>query len=388
MHKSLLILLICATTAFCFSIPNFRGEDGHGMRRRLLEINSNANWLHNLPRKTLSGKATPATLFLASDADYYSCLGSMLAFLISAGAVAIIAAISFTLFRFCFNMCGGKKPTRNYTVREKRILKISLGILSLVILIVMALGLMGNTAFDKAINIMTTSIQDRSVVVQNIVESVEPRLNQVNANRTAFKGFVPALTRDGPIIAENAARGKKYIGDNDLFRLLILGFNDAFIFLAIIFAVVSASLNKRVLSMVAAYLGFFSIFMCYFNTSVNLALSVVVADLCHDTLEYGLEQRIIDRDDSRGNNYGGLENLIHCPSWSNSNRTYFWALDLREDATRQIAETNSTTLRTKLRRDIEILDDVAADCIYLRQCRWILDALRPLSDTTICTHQM
>jgi len=227
-----------------------------------------------------------------------------------------------------------------------------------------------------------------------IIESIEPRLYQVDTlNQTAYKGYVPALTRDGPKTQTEAERGQDYIADNDLFRLLILGFTDAFVLLALGVGIVSAIISRGTPSMAAAFLGFFSIFMTWFNLALHLPISVVVADLCYDSLNYGIEARLIDRDNSLGNNYGVLSEIATCASWVNSNSTFYWIDELKTEAIQQQEQMRNssnfnTTAYNQLQANIDILESAQLDTLYVRQCRWMIPALSPLQTTDICSQKL
>jgi len=177
------------------------------------------------------------------------------------------------------------------------------------------------------------------------------------------------------------------------FRLLILGFTDGFVVLAVIIGVFAAFFSKGKPSMIAAFISFFAIFMTWFNVAVHFPFSVVVADLCYDTFDYTIEQRIIDRDNSYGVIYQGLDTFIHCASWNYTNDTYFWADQLRTEAIQQQqALGNSTglnsTVYNQLQATIDILESTEVDCLYVRECRWLLNAFEPFQTGDLCTQKL
>jgi len=142
------------------------------------------------------------------------------------------------------------------------------------------------------------------------------------------------------------------------------------------------------MSMITAYVGFFGIFLLWINLALHLPVSVVFADLCYDISTVTVDARLQERIDNLGANYSNsvLNGICYCPSFSNVNNTYAYALDLQQQLEMQQQEiTNQSVINATdaalyyhLQAQINRLGDVEQDALYVRDCRWLLNVLEPI----------
>jgi len=266
----------------------------------------------------------------------------------------------------------------------------------LVILII--LGIVGNSMFAPGINTLTSHVEEEAHKQSELLGSIEPRLQAINENRTNLRGYVAALSRGKTDTIDNSESGRQYVSDNDLYRLLILGFCYAFILVSVLLSLVAAIFNMSSPAMIAAFIGFFSIFMVWFVLAVHFPVSVVVADMCNDIVEFTIEARVEEIQMDQGSHYAdsGMDDICWCPNWGHGNRTYFWAEELKQEAiTRQeellnaTEPLNSTEIAEfdRLQQQIATLEEIQVDTLYVRDCRWLLPSLNPLRDS-VCSQNL
>jgi len=144
--------------------------------------------------------------------------------------------------------------------------------------------------------------------------------------------------------------------------------------------------------MIMAYVSFFAIFGLWVNIAVHFPVSIAISDVCYDAIDYGIENRLNDRNNSLGQNYGVLSDIMDCASWNNSNRTYGYALELQQTAmseqqailNQSVISANDSERYAQLQAQIEILEGVEVDSLYVRNCQWILTVLDQPITNEIC----
>jgi len=313
--------------------------------------------------------------------------------------IGLIAGGCFCCCRYYLDLCGGLEPNPDgYSNRQRNILKLLLFINSAFIIAMILLGIVGNSNFAGAINLFVNQLDTEAQKEKTVIESIQPRLDQVNYNRTELRAFVDLVTSGGASTIQNSETGKTYLSDNELYRLLILGFTYAFALLAIVMGVVSAIFSQGRISIATAFLCFWCIFMFWFNISIHFTGSVLMADLCYDIVEVTIEVRLQERIDSQGKDYGGIDSILHCIDWTNTQRTYEWADELIGDATNSsllilqksingTATVNDTANYNKMQSDIMLLQGTELDILYVRDCRWLLPVFEPIQPQ-ICGSQL
>jgi len=229
---------------------------------------------------------------------------------------------------------------------------------------------------------LVNAVTPQAQIVSDLAVSIQPRLEQINANRTALRGFVPFVARIGGDTTDAAKNTKSYIAENNLWRVVLLGFTWTLVLVTCIMLVTASLTNIAKLSMMAAFVGFITMFMLWVTMALHFSLSMVLADFCYDIVEFPLEGRVQERADSQGLNYGGMDDICSCPGsngWKFVNETYGFALELENDTMTQLKTTpQNSTEYVALLNNIPLLQQIQADCVYLRDCRWILPALQPL----------
>jgi len=152
----------------------------------------------------------------------------------------------------------------------------------------------------------------------------------------------------------------------------------------VIIGAVAAIFSLGKPSMAAAFLAFFCIFLTWFNLGLHLPLSAAVSDFCYDVFDYGIEQRLTDLDVTKGTNYGGLDDILKCPRWDLCNITFEYARELRQQ--QQEGQNMSTTTQqsAQYQANIDILDNLLVEVLYLKQCRWLINVFEPLKSRGFC----
>lgn len=86
---------------------------------------------------------------------------------------------------------------------------------------------------------------------------------------------------------------------------------------------------------------------------------------------------------------------MYCISWSNANKTYWYAEDLRQERLlEQEILLNKTGFLTpdeeaelqKLQEEIDLLEETQANTLYARDCLWYLNVFHPMAKDTCGKH--
>jgi len=295
------------------------------------------------------------------------------------------------------NGCGGIDPRESgYSNREKIFLKFLIIVVTLLLLVLIAVSIYGNLLFAPGLDHFFTKVSNESQSENDIITSILPRLNDVNANQTYYKGYVSALDRDGNDTLNKGSNGENFIVKNDSARVSLLGISLGIVGIAIVLALAAIMCNLSLVSMIMAYVGFFAMFMLWVNIAVHFPVIVAISDLCYDSINYTIPNRLDDRNNSYGLDYGTIGDIMACANWNNTNRTYGFAISLKQDAISQqefilnqtTLTANDTATYEELQANIEILEAVEADCLYLRNCLWILRVLDKPTTNEICGQRL
>jgi len=345
-------------------------------KRELLGYNKNAEWLHDLPRNTLSGTKVQPTLFLASATDYYSSLAAMAFVPFAFGVLSGIVGIVYCCLRFvCWKEEEEKGEEPNRTDRI-RIVVIFI-VFSLIFLAMIIIGLIGNSYFQPAMTNFFNSVYQESITEKARIDLFQPIFDSINYNLTQSMGFVAALNSYGQITINSALNGKNDVGDNNIWRLVILGITYGVVGIIIILSNLGIILKNGKLSLAAGIIGFLAMFLTWINFGIHFPFSVVVADMCYDIEEYGIQQRLDDRLATNGTNYGGLNDLLACPSWRDSFLTYEYTFVLENNIQIEIDGTSNETQISEYQSQINLLTAIRPIAYNLTECEWIVDVLNP-----------
>jgi len=252
------------------------------------------------------------------------------------------------------------------------------------------LGIIGNSLFAPGINVLATQVETEGQKESDLVKGIEPRLQAISENRTDLRGYVHALSHQYQETLDKSEAGRNYVANNDLYRLLILGFCYAIILVSILLTIIAAIFNMSTPAMISAFIGIFSFFMVWFVLAVHFPVSVLVSDFCNDVVQVTVEARVDELGKDQGEIYStsGMNDLCFCASWHHANDTFYWAEELKQEAEQRqeqilnsTSPSNSSSEYNMLTQEIQTLDLIQIDTLYVRDCRWLLPALNPLKNS-------
>jgi len=378
--------------------PSNSDLEFNGGGRELLSKSPSIHWLHKIPRNTLQAKSVEPSLFVADGSDYYSSLAAVAIVAFTIGFVSLIAAVSFCCCRYYLDLCGGIEAKESgYSVRERVLVKVFIFILAVFLMVIIIAGLIGNTQFDPGLKTFFDNLQNESEIQATIIESIQPRLLEVDYNQTMLKGFVAAVNYTASTTVQDGQKGRNYLTETDSGRLAILGLSFGCVIIAILTGCIAAIFNLPKLSMITAFLSFFGIFLLWINVALHLPVSMVVADVCYDTIDVTIQVRLAERITDQGTNYSNsaLDGICYCGGWDNLNKTYGYAEDLRlqyleqQQGIENQSSISQNDIQTyyDLQSKIDILESVEEDSLYVRDCDWLLAVFDPVQDK-MCGEQL
>jgi len=347
--------------------------------RKLLDYNGNAKWLHNLPRNTINGDSVQPTLWLTNSTDYYSSLAAIAVVAFAFGCLSGIIGIIYCCVRFaCKNkedddVSDDERPSKKQTI-------ISLLITSLILVVMVILGLIGNGYFQPAMTDLFNKAAQEAQTQRARLESAEPVFDEINLNLTLLRGYVPVFNDDGKVTTDNVGKGQTSVGNNNQYRLIGLGFTYAFVGLIVVLTIVAMIFKLGKVSLAAGLLGFFAMFLTWISFGLHFSFSVVSADLCFDTASYTITRRISDYVAANGTNYGGLNDLLHCPRWRDADLSYQYTFELQVDLEQQQNATSDPNTIAALQVKIDNLAALQPVIKDARDCVWIESVFAPFAD--------
>ncbi len=159
--------------------------------------------------------------------------------------------------------------------------------------VMIIVGLVGNSYFQPALTDFFNTASTQAVTERARIESAQPVLLQINYNLTLlreysitlfslrFLRYVATFNRDGNTTTNHAATGQTSVGDNNTWRLVGLGFTYGVVGLIVLLTFGAIIFKKPKVSLAAALLGFFAMFLTWISFGLHFSFSVVTADFCY-----------------------------------------------------------------------------------------------------------
>jgi len=229
------------------------------------------------------------------------------------------------------------------------------------------------------------TVDSEAKIQSGYLESIEPVLDNLS-NYTSLKHYVHSVTEEGTTTTNNADNGRRYLANNDVYRLLVLGFGWGLMCLCVALGLVASFLRTSKISMLAGLLSFLAILLMWIIIALHFPISVLVADVCYDAEVYTIEQRLQDRINTQGNNYEAIDSILHCPRWNITMETIGWADQLYNDTEKQLSTANATEAAI-LTQQLQQLNQTIQTLFYVRDCNWTLTVFDQVKDS-MCGKQL
>jgi len=361
-----------------------------------VEYPSQARWIHNIKRRSITAESVEAELFWTEKLPYYSSISAFVIVPIVIGGIALLCSGCFCCLRFCGKFCTGENEI--VSSRKRNALRVTIIILSLTFLGLLGGGIAGNSSFVGTLDLFDW-ILELAPAQREKVESIRPILQLVNPNRTAIKHYIDIVHDQGDDFTNNAQSSSDSFHKYNNYRVALLAVTYGVGALTAVLGIAGALWRQPVVVLLASILSYVSMFLLWSNIGVHVAISAIQSDLCFDVAEYTIPNRIQQRIDDEGEHYpkSAMDSIVKCTSYTSTVKTYNFTLELIHQVEEELLLINSTLQHPDNDTDIEYwteqqeekADELARlemaldDCMELRRCDWLLDVFAPY-ETKIC----
>jgi hypothetical protein len=280
---------------FLLSLSGVRAQDAavKPLQDDKHEETFEAEWVHDTSRANFAGDDVEASLFAATTEDYTNSLGVMATWTIVFGVVLMLFGCAGACVRFI--MTGSNDEGASSTVQLA--VRIALVVLPVCILIVMIIGIVGNSYMGPGQTFfreqLASEAEDNAQLYTTLVPAVDTTTLGVNwrGSGRSFSATYLTLSKtlvegDGVGVEDLADEGVDLLARSETGRVVTFAIVWVFAAVGVLISCATAAFAKSELSQATALCSFLLVGCLATNIAGHFVINVVLSDMCFDIRQY------------------------------------------------------------------------------------------------------